>query len=838
MKIKTNGWLFASQKSSNQQSIWLKEKKPLKQSDLMNLQVTPSYFQKRTKTFKRLVKRYYYIANNTLYYCEKQKSTSIKGMLDLSLVYAEFYESKVKILKNNTYIICLRQDSSFVELLTENKQIFNEWCVVLRRCCIMLDFHNQFNILKMIGKGGFSRVFLAQDKFSRENYAIKVITKDKLLQQTKGIKSLLNEIQIMKELDNVNGCLKLIGVYETDSSVNLILEYIKGGELVKKIKLKDKQNFTIENMRQLMQNILIALAHIHQRKIIHRDLKPDNILIEDDINSTKIKIADFGLATYDSTVLNDFLFKKCGTPGFLAPEVLSNKDTHKLYDHKVDVFSAGVIFYILLCGQQPFKGSNHRQVVEQNKKCEIDFQILDSNQKIPQAAKILVKQMLAKDPINRPTSQECLNSPFFKENIINNSLHFDLHNYENQKLQSLDGLNRLKIDSLDKNSQNDLYWVNPVWKGQTNTVQTVTKLSSIYLQINDVRKRNKSNFAPINVHAEESKDDDSGIASSVREKRSASADCDFRNKYLQNQSLHITVLKKQKQGDEQTNNDNPEASIDNNIDCIEENFDVSGYDLKNSLDQQEQNKNEDQFKQQNSDYNNNQLNLKASQFKKSQFLDSNRDEYKPSMKSSGWESIENEPQINKQGLNQNRLENKYSLKPFQNMEAINVQYPTFMSQISQKERQDVRLSNIISDEKVNMDEDFYNKQYSSNRSIEYNLKKNEALENHCQKVNHIKIKLRDFNSSSMWYNPIQQIVAAPSILSKENQNYNSEAFEDEQHQYYSRQGIRNSTYNQNSCQEADFRVSEVEENISSRHFTTINRNLIFRYNPFDCNVCL
>lgn len=67
----------------------------------------------------------------------------------------------------------------------------------------------------------------------------------------------------MRDLQDANGCLKLIGVYETDSSVNLILEYVKGGELVRRIKMRDKNNFTIENVRQLMQNILIALAHIH-----------------------------------------------------------------------------------------------------------------------------------------------------------------------------------------------------------------------------------------------------------------------------------------------------------------------------------------------------------------------------------------------------------------------------------------------------------------------------------------------------------------------------------------------------------------------------------------------
>ena len=96
-----------------------------------------------------------------------------------------------------------------------------------------------------------------------------------------------------------------------------------------------------------MKNILKTILEIHNHHIIHRDLKPENILMTDSEDLTSIIIADFGLATFDKTIEKEFVLPKCGTPGFLAPEVIKYKNGNKYYDQKVDIFSLGVVFFIL-----------------------------------------------------------------------------------------------------------------------------------------------------------------------------------------------------------------------------------------------------------------------------------------------------------------------------------------------------------------------------------------------------------------------------------------------------------------------------------------------------------
>ena len=142
---------------------------------------------------------------------------------------------------------------------------------------------------------------------------------------------------------NHENIVKLHEVYETETSIYLVLDLLEGGELFQRIPFMN--NYEDTDIKTLMKNLLNALAHMHEKGVMHRDIKPDNILLESAKNDYDIRIADFGLAT----IINDseILYKRCGTPGFIAPEVISYKESGKMYNEKCDIFSAGLIFYIL-----------------------------------------------------------------------------------------------------------------------------------------------------------------------------------------------------------------------------------------------------------------------------------------------------------------------------------------------------------------------------------------------------------------------------------------------------------------------------------------------------------
>ena len=139
--------------------------------------------------------------------------------------------------------------------------------------------------------------------------------------------------------------MKLYEVHETENTVYLVMELIEGSSLQHILKAKDfRKKYNDAQIIQMMYSILDALSYLASKGIMHRDLKPDNILLS---KEGKIKIVDFGLATYISE--SDYIFKKCGTPGYIAPEVFDydHKVPNTAYDASCDVFSAGCIFHFM-----------------------------------------------------------------------------------------------------------------------------------------------------------------------------------------------------------------------------------------------------------------------------------------------------------------------------------------------------------------------------------------------------------------------------------------------------------------------------------------------------------
>ena len=146
----------------------------------------------------------------------------------------------------------------------------------------------------------------------------------------------------MKKLNHPN-LLKIYEIHETTNSLYLVLELVQGGELLKKI--KKSKNFKESDVRILIQKILEGLEHMHNKNIIHRDLKPDNLILRSENSIHDVVIADFGLST--SLNCKDILYKRCGTPGYVAPEVLLWKEGKPFYDHKCDIFSVGCFLYLM-----------------------------------------------------------------------------------------------------------------------------------------------------------------------------------------------------------------------------------------------------------------------------------------------------------------------------------------------------------------------------------------------------------------------------------------------------------------------------------------------------------
>lgn len=205
---------------------------------------------------------------------------------------------------------------------------------------------NKYRFKEILGTGAFSEVHLAESKVKRgAHVAIKVIQKRSL----KGKEDILqNEIKVLHKLQHPN-IVRLLEVYDSKSTVYLVMDLVTGGELFDRI--VERGSYTEKDAVELISQVVKAVDYMHEQDVVHRDLKPENLLYFDEDYNSKIMITDFGLSTVDT---GDAMATACGTPGYVAPEVLGREP----YGKAVDVWSIGVISYILLCGYPPFYDEN------------------------------------------------------------------------------------------------------------------------------------------------------------------------------------------------------------------------------------------------------------------------------------------------------------------------------------------------------------------------------------------------------------------------------------------------------------------------------------------------
>jgi calcium/calmodulin-dependent protein kinase I len=244
-------------------------------------------------------------------------------------------------------------------------------------------------------------VRLAKNASTGQDVAIKCINRKDLSADDE--QSIRSEITIMKSLDHPN-IVKFVDSFEEEKFFYVVLEFLPGGELFDR--LVQKTFYTEKEARDTVRVICEGIKYCHDRGIVHRDLKPENLLMASVDDDANVKIADFGFAT---RAVGASLTVACGTPGYVAPELVSNKP----YGKAVDMWAIGVITYCLLGGYPPFDAETDKLLFRKIRKAEFEFHPQFWNH-ISADGKLFISSLLQLDPEVRATADDALAHPWVR----------------------------------------------------------------------------------------------------------------------------------------------------------------------------------------------------------------------------------------------------------------------------------------------------------------------------------------------------------------------------------------------------------------------------------------
>lgn len=265
------------------------------------------------------------------------------------------------------------------------------------------DISSRYELGRELGRGEFGVTYLCTDKETGEEFACKSISKNKL-RTAVDIDDVRREVEIMRLLPPHPNIVSLKDTYEDDSAVQIVMELCAGGELFDRIVARG--HYTERAAAVVTKTIVEVVQVCHKNGVMHRDLKPENFLFANEKESAPLKAIDFGLSVFFTP--GERFTEIVGSPYYMAPEVLK-----RYYGQEVDVWSAGVILYILLCGVPPFWAETEQGVAKAIIRSVIDFK-RDPWPRVSENAKDLVRKMLDPDPKRRLTAQEVLDHPWLQ----------------------------------------------------------------------------------------------------------------------------------------------------------------------------------------------------------------------------------------------------------------------------------------------------------------------------------------------------------------------------------------------------------------------------------------
>ena len=264
-------------------------------------------------------------------------------------------------------------------------------------------FGELYDCQSKLGNGAFSTVNKCVEKATGKAFAVKMIDKS-LINNSESVRT---EARILMKLRHPN-IITMYTMFEDDQYVYLVLELMEGGELYDRIAAKHDRGYKESQAKQLVKNIVGAVEYLHNSHVIHRDLKPDNLLLaspNDEIND--VKISDFGLSKICSG--GTLVRTSCGTRNYIAPEIILN-ELHG-YTYSVDMWSIGVITYVLLCGFCPFYSENDAELYRLIRQGRYTFPSPYWDN-VSDLAKDFVRRLLVVKPDARMTASEALKHPW------------------------------------------------------------------------------------------------------------------------------------------------------------------------------------------------------------------------------------------------------------------------------------------------------------------------------------------------------------------------------------------------------------------------------------------
>ncbi|MED6224345.1 Calcium-dependent protein kinase 18 [Stylosanthes scabra] len=261
------------------------------------------------------------------------------------------------------------------------------------------NFEKRFTLGKLLGHGQFGYTYVGIDKANGDRVAVKRLEKAKMVLPI-AVEDVKREVKILKELTGHENVVQFYNAFEDDSFVYIVMELCEGGELLDRILAKKDSRYTEKDAAVIVRQMLKVAAECHLHGLVHRDMKPENFLFKSTKEDSPLKATDFGLSDFikPGKRFQDIV----GSAYYVAPEVLKRKS-----GPESDVWSIGVITYILLCGRRPFWDKTEDGIFKEVLRNKPDFR-RKPWPSISNAAKDLVKKLLVKDPRARLTAAQAL----------------------------------------------------------------------------------------------------------------------------------------------------------------------------------------------------------------------------------------------------------------------------------------------------------------------------------------------------------------------------------------------------------------------------------------------